>query len=146
VRVRGGGERIAMAHVDAEHTLAQAPKSRPDEQGKADAPRRAVAEPPDIASAAKLLILVAAIYCYFAGWVYAYHLFSHFGLSFSAVDIPAYYFFVYAYFVFPHASLTSILVGIGVAAVVCLLSGGYREVSSLSTASTGRGIKELNRR
>ncbi len=76
----------------------------------------------DLSGTARILILLAAIYCYFAGWIYAYHLFAHFGLSFSAVDIPPYYFFVYSYFVLPRASFTSVGIGLIVAAAICGLA------------------------
>jgi hypothetical protein len=55
------------------------------------------------------VLFVFAIYSYFAGWVYAYRLYSHFGLSLNAVEIPAYYFFVYAYFMLPSASWLMII-------------------------------------
>jgi hypothetical protein len=50
------------------------------------------------------ILFVVAIYAYFTGWVYAYGLYSHFGLSLNAVEIPVYHFFVYSYFMLPDAS------------------------------------------
>jgi hypothetical protein len=34
---------------------------------------------------------------YFTGFIYIYYLYSDFGTSLSAVDIPVYYFFLYSY-------------------------------------------------
>lgn len=71
-------------------------------------------------------IFIFAIYSYFTGWVYAYYLFSHFGLSLNAVEIPAYYFFMYAYFALPPFSVVNVGLGvvIGAVAVVLLYLGG----------------------
>lgn len=43
------------------------------------------------------VIFFIALYLYFIGWLYAYYVFSHFGISLDSVDIPFYYFFVYSY-------------------------------------------------
>lgn len=51
----------------------------------------------DLASIWKIVVPILAIYLYFAGWVYAYYYFQHFGISLISVDIPLYYFFVYSY-------------------------------------------------
>src|SRR5437763_7411 len=52
-------------------------------------------------------MLVLAAYAYFAGWIYAYNLFTRFGLSLHAIEIPAYYFFVYSYFALPDATIAN---------------------------------------
>jgi hypothetical protein len=37
-----------------------------------------------------------AVYPYFAGWVYIYYYYDHFGISLNSLDIPVYHFFVYS--------------------------------------------------
>ncbi len=76
-----------------------------------------MAEQLGTARAVQHTALILAIYCYFAGWVYTYHLFSHFGLTLSAIDIPVYYFFMYSYFALP----TSIPAKVAVGAVILVL-------------------------
>jgi hypothetical protein len=50
--------------------------------------------------------VIVAIYLYFTGWVYAYFVYqNHFGVSFSSLEIPVYYFFVYSYTVIDYAFL-----------------------------------------
>lgn len=50
-----------------------------------------------MASIAKNAIFVLAIYAYFAGWVYSYFLYNHFGIPLTSVEIPVYFFFIYSY-------------------------------------------------
>lgn len=52
---------------------------------------------PEMASIAKNAIFVLAIYAYFAGWVYSYFLYNHFGIPLTSVEIPVYFFFIYSY-------------------------------------------------
>lgn len=147
---------------DIESHRAREPKSKRDDQHKADTPHSPSAETADVAAAAKLLILVAAIYCYFAGWIYADRLFSRFGLSLSAIDIPAYYFFVYTYFVFQHATWVCIglvaAAGAGLFVLVSLIGrwriiqgtvaaimllGGFVPVSSISRDSADEAVRRI---
>ena len=67
------------------------------------------------------ILVVIAVYAYFTGWVYAYGLYSHFGLSLNAVEIPVYHFFMYSYFMLPDASwITITVVATGVVLLVVL--------------------------
>ena len=43
------------------------------------------------------VVFIVALYIYFCGWVYVYVVYTHFGVSLNALDIPFYYFFVYSY-------------------------------------------------
>lgn len=58
------------------------------------------AETNELLSILRNVIFFIAIYLYFIGWLFAYYLFYHFGISLNSVDIPFYYFFVYSYSVF----------------------------------------------
>lgn len=42
-------------------------------------------------------IFLLSVCLYFAGWMYAFYLYRHFGISLRVVDPPVYYIFVYAY-------------------------------------------------
>src|ERR1700722_16567066 len=55
---------------------------------------------PEPLSFVRNIVFVFALYLYFAGWLHAYYFFLRFGISLNAVDIPAYYFFIYSYSVF----------------------------------------------
>lgn len=74
---------------------------------------------------------IVGFYLYFIGWVYVYWLYSHFGISFTSLDIPVYYFFVYSYAVasyFPQIVKACTYSGLffwvtsGVVAIVILLA------------------------
>lgn len=55
---------------------------------------------PEFLSNLKNVVLIVALYLYFAGWLHAYYFFQQFGVSLHSVDIPVYYFFIYSFSVF----------------------------------------------
>ena len=75
-----------------------------------------------LSSWVRTAIFLLAIYSYFAGWIYTYHLYGHFGLSLNAIDIPPYFFFMYAYFAMPPFSYLNLVIATtGGAAIVLML-------------------------
>jgi hypothetical protein len=62
--------------------------------------RRRASRQPEFLSVVKDVVLVFALYLYFAGWLHAYYFFQQFGVSLNSVDIPVYYFFIYSFSVF----------------------------------------------
>jgi hypothetical protein len=68
------------------------------------------------------ILFVVAVYAYFTGWVYAYGLYSHFGLSLNAVEIPVYHFFMYSYFMLPDGSWTTTIL-VTTAGLVLVVAG-----------------------
>lgn len=65
----------------------------------------------DIFSILANLVLLISIYLYFSGWLYAYYLFWHFGVSLHSVDIPVYDYIIYAYSVLDTKWSLAVLVG-----------------------------------
>jgi len=68
-------------------------------QGPWKARRSPVGSPEkgDLFSTLRNAVFLAAIYVYWMGWLYAFYLYAHFGISLNVLDIPVYSFFVYAY-------------------------------------------------
>lgn len=48
-------------------------------------------------SSLKEVTFFVAVYLYFAGFVYIYYYYDHFGIPLRVVDTPVYYYFVYSY-------------------------------------------------
>jgi len=65
-------------------------------------------------------IFLLAVSLYFAGWMYAFYLYRHFGLSLRVIDPPFYYIFVYAYSVLSFSFPAFILSAVFVAAIIAL--------------------------
>lgn len=63
-------------------------------------PPAAQQDKPQFLPTLKEAAFFAAVYLYFAGYVYIYYYYNSFGISLNALDIPIYYFFVYAFNVF----------------------------------------------
>lgn len=75
----------------------------------------------DLFAVLRNLLLLAAIYLYFIGWVYVYYYFHHFGISLFSLDIPVYYFFAYS------NSVIGNLPAIAVLALLALLAYRFRQ-------------------
>ena len=68
----------------------------------------------DIFSILTNLVLLISVYLYFSGWLYAYYLFLHFGVSLHSVDIPVYDYIIYSYSVLDTKGGYAILGGVAV--------------------------------
>ena len=51
----------------------------------------------DFLSTLKNTVFVIAVHLYFAGWIYNFYLYKHFGINLGSLNIPFYYFFVYSF-------------------------------------------------
>jgi|SRR5215212_2127035 len=51
----------------------------------------------DFLSVLKNTVFFVAVHLYFAGWIYNFYLYQHFGINLGSLNIPFYYFFVYSF-------------------------------------------------
>ena len=94
-------------------------RTRLKQRRSSDPTERREAEKSEITSV-RFLLGILAIYTYFAGWLYAFYLFRHFGIALHTIDLPLQYFYVYSYTVF--ADWLGILILSTVVAVGYLLA------------------------
>jgi hypothetical protein len=90
-----------------------------NEQGNTDSK-----DSKNLLSLSRNLILFAAIYLYFIGWVHVHFFYSDFGISINSLDIPFYYFFIYSYaaFYYVFASIWGFLSLLVIAIIIIALA------------------------